>query len=84
MMKIADSNVTLASSHQKQHEIQEEEHLQQWNRPEDAPSRLQNRDRLQKSVGLNDLNVDDTTGLDPKLQAIVRALEALLGKKISA
>ncbi len=82
-MKIADSNVSLASSHQKQYEVQEEERLQEWNRPEDAPARLRNRDRLQKTEGLNSLHLDETSNLDPKLQAIVRALEALLGKKIN-
>lgn len=81
-MKIADSNVALASSHEKQYEVYEEEKLEQWNRPEDAPERLRNRDRLVKTDSLNGLNLDDTSTLDPKLQAIIRALEALLGKKI--
>lgn len=83
-MKIADSNVAFASSHQKEHEIHEEEHFKQWNRRQDAPQRLQNSDRLTKTESLNALDLDDTSigDLDPKLMKIVRALEALLGKKI--
>ncbi len=79
-MQILHSNVSLSSAHNKNHEIREEEKLTKWNRPEDAPLRLQNMDRLELSTEFNSLN--DDTSLDPKLQSIIRALEFLMGRKI--
>ena len=79
-MKIVESDLSLASQHSKNHEIFEKESLTQWSRPEDAPQRLQNRDRLELSEELKVL--EDETTLDPKLQSMVRALEFLMGRKI--
>ena len=88
-MKISQSEVSLFSSHSKKHEITEQENLTQWNREEDAPLRLR-MDRVEltdKFMNMNEvdkLNSDiQESSLDPKLQAIVRALEALTGKKLN-
>jgi hypothetical protein len=82
-MKIADSTIDFTSSHQKQHDIQEEEHLEQWNKLEDAPERLAKRDRVIQTDSLKSLNLDlSGNELDPKLMKMLRALEALLGRKI--
>lgn len=93
-MKIEQSEVSLLSSHKKSHELYESESLEKWDRDEDAPQRLQRGDRLEltddfkrfhKPIGeiekLEEEMFDET--LDPKLMAIVRALEALTGKKIN-
>lgn len=79
-MKIENSDVSLFSEHSKKHEIYEEENLQKWDRPEEAPARLQNMDRLELSTEFQ--GIEEETALDPKLQSIVRALESLTGKKI--
>lgn len=93
-MKIEQSNVSLSSSYQKKSEIEERESLHIWNRDEDAPERLRSGDRLELSkdfmkmeqnanFGVSDKGAFEDIGLEPKLMAIVRALEALTGKKIN-
>jgi len=79
-MKIAQSDVVLASAHYKNHEILEKEKLTQWNRPEDDPRNRPNMDRLELSNEFNAL--EDESSLSPKLQSMIRALEFLMGKKI--
>jgi len=91
-MKILESDVSLFSSHHKKHEVSEHESLEKWDRPEDAPERLQPGDRLEltqkfqhmhKGEKLSELeNELSETSLDPKLMAIIRALESLTGRKI--
>ncbi|MDA3908776.1 MAG: hypothetical protein PF437_06785 [Sulfurimonas sp.] len=93
-MKIEQSEVSFLTSHHKSHELYESESLEVWNRDEDAPERLSRGDRVEltddfkkfhKGVGkikkLEDEIMDET--LNPKLMAIVRALEALTGKKMN-
>jgi hypothetical protein len=93
-MKIEQSEVSFLSSHRKSHELHESESLEMWDREEDAPERLQRGDRLEltedfkrfhKPIGeiekLENEMFDET--LSPKLMAIVRALEALTGRKIN-
>jgi hypothetical protein len=87
-MKIAQSNVSLFSSHQKSSEITEQESLEKWSTFQEAPERFKNRDRRDR-VELTDKfkssEVQDNTensGLDPKLMSIIRAIEALTGKKM--
>jgi len=93
-MKIEQSDVSLFSSYQKKSEIEESESLHIWNRDEDAPQRLRSRDRLELSKNFMNMEQNASSGvsdkgnfedieLDPKLMAIVRALEALMGKKIN-
>jgi len=92
-MKVQESEVSFMSSHQKSHKLYESESLQMWNKKEDAPQRFLQGDRLELTdefkkfhnarggvVKLEDESVQET--LDPKLMAIVRALEALTGRKI--
>lgn len=79
-MKIAHSDVTLASAHQKNHEILEKEKLVQWNKLEDDPRRNANTDRLELSSEYKELEEEST--LSPKLKSIIRALESLMGRKI--
>lgn len=92
-MKIEQSNVSLFSSHKKQSEVSESETLQKWNSEQEAPERFKRpTDRLELSrdfaslkqnkeaVGLDGESGDTT--LDPKLMRIIRALEALTGKKM--
>ena len=88
-MKISESEVSLFSSHSKKHEITEQENLTKWNREEDAPLRFR-MDRVELSDKFMNMNEVDKSSsdiqessLDPKLQAIVRALEALTGKKLN-
>lgn len=92
-MKIEQSNVSLFSSHYKHDEIQESETLQQWKSEEEAPEEFRGRsDRLvlsekfkniKHSTQLQKMEDDiNNSSLDPKLMSIVRALEALLGRKI--
>jgi len=67
--------------------------LETWNRPEDAPQRLRQGDRLEltekfknfhSNKKLEKLNIDlNEASLDPKLMSIIRALEALTGRKIN-
>ncbi|EDZ63343.1 hypothetical protein SMGD1_1592 [Sulfurimonas gotlandica GD1] len=93
-MKIEQSEVSFLSSHRKSHELYESESLEMWNREEDAPQRLRRGDRLELTedfkkfhkpmsevAKLEDEMFDES--LDPKLMAIVRALEALTGRKIN-
>ncbi len=93
-MKIEQSNVSLFSSYQKKSEIEERESLHIWNKEEDAPERLRGGDRLELSKNfmkmeqnakpvVSDKGGFDDIELDPKLMAIIRALEALMGKKIN-
>lgn len=92
-MKILQSEVSLLSSHHKYHEVSEHESLEQWSKPEDAPQRLQQGDRLELTEKFNhmyrgkeinglDSEVNESS-LDPKLMSIVRALESLTGKKMN-
>lgn len=79
-MKVVNSNLSLESSHKQHHEFFEKESLERWNRIEDQPQRLRAIDRLEVS---NDFHTyEEEITLDPKLQAIVIALEALMGEKI--
>lgn len=93
-MKIQQSEVSFSSSHYKSYKLYESESLEMWNRKEDAPQRLQQSDRLEltdefkkfhkghsKIEKLENEILEET--LDPKLMAIVRALEALTGRKIN-
>lgn len=92
-MKIEQSEVSLLSSHKKSRELYESESLERWNREEDAPERLRRGDRLEltddfkrfhKPIGeIEKLEDEIDESFDPKLMAIVRALEALTGKKIN-
>lgn len=92
-MKIEQSDISFLSSHHKHHEIKEEENLHIWNSEEDTSERLQQRDRLelsenfktmQQSKKIHGLEQEiSEAALDPKLMSIVRALEALTGKKIN-
>ncbi len=92
-MKILQSEVSLLSSHHKRHEVYESESLEKWNRPEDAPQRLQQDDRLEltekfkhmyKGKELSELDSEyNEASLDPKLMSIVRALESLTDRKMN-
>ncbi|MBU1659285.1 hypothetical protein KKG72_09575 [bacterium] len=92
-MKINQSEVSFLSSHEKHHEIEERESINIWNSEEDAPERLQRGDRLELSKGFNaalyEKKADSLQGessdmpLDSKMMSIIRALEALMGKKIN-
>lgn len=92
-MKIEHSDVSLFSSHKKYHEIKEEESFYKWNNEKDAPQRLQRGDRFELSENLKKLehtkgansSEDDLFDipLDAKMMSILRALEALIGKKIN-
>jgi hypothetical protein len=92
-MKIEQSDISYFSSHEKHHEIKEQESLNTWNSDEDAPERLQRGDRLElsdkfrtfehsKKLSISDEKIFDIP-LDSKLMSIIRALEALTGKKIN-
>ncbi|WP_455757023.1 hypothetical protein [Sulfurimonas sp.] len=91
-MKVSESDVSLFSSHHKKHEVNERESLEKWDRPQDAPERLQVTDRLEltekfqhmhKGKKVSELeNELNENSLDPKLMSIIRALEALTGRKI--
>lgn len=93
-MKIEQSNLSLFSSYQKKNEIEEIESLRTWSREEDAPERLRVGDRLELSknflkvhqdrkLAISDSSKLEEIELEPKLKAIIRALEALTGKKIN-
>lgn len=92
-MKINQSDISLFSSHKEYHEIKEEENLHIWDSEEDAPERLQRGDRLEVSDNLKSmmhskksLKLEDDTfeiPIDSRLMSIIRALEALTGKKIN-
>ncbi|OHD99397.1 MAG: hypothetical protein A3E21_03290 [Sulfurimonas sp. RIFCSPHIGHO2_12_FULL_36_9] len=92
-MKIEQSNVSLFSSYQKNHKIEEIESLHMWKDKEVAPERVSGGDRLELSKEfkkmeheakqINSENYAFDVELDPKLMAIIRALEALTGKKIN-
>jgi hypothetical protein len=92
-MKIEQSNVSLFSSYQKNHKIEEIESLRMWKDKEAVPERVSGGDRLELSKEFKkmeheakQINSEDYTfdvELDPKLMAIIRALEALTGKKIN-
>lgn len=92
-MKIEQSSVSLFSSHQKQSEVSESETLQMWDSEEKMPPRvIRPMDRLElsnqfeflkQSRGMQKLeNEFNEVPLDPKIMSIIRALEALTGKKI--
>lgn len=92
-MKILESDISFLSSHYKHSQVDIKESLQQWSRPEDAPQRLQSIDRLELSEKFQsmykDKEIDEIAdefseaSLDPKLLSIIRALEALTGKKVN-
>ena len=92
-MKIEQSNVSLFSSYQKNHKIEEIESLRMWKDKEAVPERVSGGDRLELSKEfkkmeheakqINSENYAFDVELDPKLMAIIRALEALTGKKIN-
>lgn len=92
-MKIEQSDVSLFSSYQKSHKIEEHEQLHIWDNEEDAPQRLREGDRLELSKNFKKmeqsakLNISQEEyfdiSLDPKLMSIIRALEALTGRKIN-
>jgi hypothetical protein len=83
-MKIEQSNVSLFSSHQEINEITQKESLVKWDSPEKDPRLLKSLDRfeLSKNVMSMEENGLENSELDPKLQAIVRVLESLTGRKI--
>ncbi len=92
-MKIEQSEISFLTSHHKKHELYESESLEMWNREEDAPERFAQRDRLELTDKFKKLHKSDEiaqledgefdVSLSPKLMAIVRALEALTGRKIN-
>ena len=83
-MKIEHSDVSFFSSHKKSHEIKEQENLNIWNSEEDAPERLRREDRVELSNKLQKIEEEPfDIPLDSKLMSIIRALEALTGKKIN-
>ncbi|TKI70264.1 hypothetical protein FCU45_02955 [Sulfurimonas crateris] len=92
-MKIEQSDVSLFSSYQKSHKIEESESLHIWNKEEDAPERLRGGDRLELSKNFKKMEQNAKLGIsqeeyfevsiDPKLMAILRVIEALTGKKIN-
>lgn len=75
-MKIAQSDVYLGASYEKVKEVKEEEKLVQWSRPQDAPNQAQFSQASKDASGIEEMP------LDAKLMSIIRALEALTGKKI--
>ena len=79
-MKILQSNITLTSQHTKKHELKESESLVKWSGRENDPRQRSAQDRLELS---DDFNALKDAELDPKLQAIVRALESLMGRKLN-
>ncbi|HEY9203812.1 MAG TPA: hypothetical protein VIM82_05715, partial [Sulfurimonas sp.] len=92
-MKIEQSDVSLFSSYQKSHEVEEQESLHIWNKEQDAPQRQRSGDRLELSKNFKQMEQNSKLkaaeeesfeiSLDPKLMAILRAIEALTGKKIN-
>lgn len=92
-MKIEQSNISLFSSYQKSHKTEEVESLRMWNDKEAAPERVSGGDRLELSKEfrkmeneakqINSESCAFDVELDPKLMAIIRALESLTGKKIN-
>lgn len=92
-MKILESDISLLSSHYKHKELKESESLEQWSRAEDAPQRLRQGDRLELTDKFKHIHegremqkLENDLGeasLDPKLMSIVRALEALTGRKVN-
>lgn len=92
-MKIEQSNISLFSSYQKSHKTEEIESLRMWNDKEAAPERASGGDRLELSrefkkmeheaKQINSESYAFDVELDPKLMAIIRALESLTGKKIN-
>lgn len=92
-MKIEQSNVSLFSSYQKSHKIEEIGSLRMWNDKEAVLERKMGGDRLELSKEFKRMeyeakeidseNYAFDVELDPKLMAIIRALEALIGKKIN-
>lgn len=86
-MKIANSNIALASSYKQEKQTLEKESLTQWFRVENAPTQIGRNSNIFLSNNLKSLNISDTQltnepQLDEKLMKIVRALEVLMGKKI--
>ena len=85
-MKIANADVSLFSSYDMQKQTQEEESLEQWvGERNDTSTSAKGMDVLELSDEVKSLNTQEmqNSELDPKLQNIVRILEALTGKKIN-
>lgn len=92
-MKIEQSDVSLFSSYQKSHKIEEYEQLRIWNNEESASAQIKNSDRLELSNEFKKmeqgakLNISEDNSfdisVDTKLMAIIRALEAMTGRKIN-
>ncbi|MGE4419078.1 MAG: hypothetical protein AB7D38_04525 [Sulfurimonas sp.] len=92
-MKIEQSDVSLFSSYQKSHKIEEYEQLRIWNNEESASAQIKNGDRLELSNEFKKmeegakLNISEDNSfdisVDTKLMAIIRALEAMTGRKIN-
>lgn len=88
-MKIEHSDISLTSSHMQAHEVHEEESLRMWRDEEPAANKRYDRLELSKAYGemqkrarTSEMSSTEEAALDPKLMAIVRALESLTGKKI--
>lgn len=91
-MKIEHSNVSLSSTYQKKEKIEESDSLKIWG-DEDFLKKFNKGDRVELSKG-DTFSQYDKSGvvasnkesleltIDPKLMQIIRAIEALTGKKI--
>jgi hypothetical protein len=83
-MKISESTVLLASSHQASEQHSVKQSLRVWsNHPASSagtPSTVVNLSDQGKVQASSDSSDDDT--LDPKLKVLVRIVEAFLGRKI--
>jgi hypothetical protein len=90
-MKINQSDITFVSSYEKHEEVYEEESLKKWDERGESLVKDRFRDRLELSQDFAKMhNTTDVAHnnsldmpLDPKLMSIIRALEALTGKKIN-
>ena len=83
-MKVQQSEVSLLASHHKQHELYEKESLEMWQTEKEAPERFRRGDRLELTTEATKQEEEGfDASLSPKLMAIVRALESLMGKKIN-
>lgn len=74
-MKIAHSALDLSAQYRQERSVHEERSMRVWDH-RSAPERLQKPTRSEEAAFL------EQPPLDPKLMAIIRALEALTGKKI--
>jgi len=90
-MKINQSDITFVSSYEKHEEVHEEESLKKWDERGESLVKAKSMDRFELShdfakmhttIGTAQNNPIDMP-LDSKLMSIIRALEALTGKKIN-